>query len=580
MVLNIVNKNSLKHIVNHKFKTNHLYLAFDISSFNYLKDIVEKDRLFFFESIMSKNSIDFADKSHSAYLNLYNKISKEFSCGTGNSFIHSTLNQYRFFVNDLISITVVIDYIFDRFPITSINMGSDIFITNNLLLSEFLKIYTKEVKISCSIKSISFPKFRRSLYWYKFIIMFFVTLPPIFLLCFLYKVFNFKWGRNNFFFIGEDSYNLLSNVSKVLSKENSIGVLINGRRDSFYKMLKNNFQYRFLTLPSLPPVSTNSISLTIDKCKFSQIYSDSENQYSNVISYMSTQWVSQILSLLTFRYKTANLIYRLVYNFFQPYLTIVQHSSDINGLLLDISNELNYESCVVSHGTHVLNSHNSDYANNEWLYHSYTMLSTTSATIISQSRFLNDFCHYHSYLACRKIINVDFLTYSSPSSYANNLFKTYNIPSNNYVILHASSPRSFGTLRPIIYENISEYIDNLQSIINVISNLNNVTLIVKFRSLPNFTLKDLLCSIEICDSVVIVNEGLFNDYLSISNCLISYSSTTLEEAHKFQIPVISHDIKGSYCHFPIRGNHDNINNDCYCSNSENDLTKILSTLMN
>ena len=50
------------------------------------------------------------------------------------------------------------------------------------------------------------------------------------------------------------------------------------------------------------------------------------------------------------------------------------------------------------------------------------------------------------------------------------------------------------------------------------------------------------------DCYSIHSEGSFEDYLSIADMIVSYSSTTIEEALQNKVPVLQYDSQGKYCH--------------------------------
>ena len=100
-----------------------------------------------------------------------------------------------------------------------------------------------------------------------------------------------------------------------------------------------------------------------------------------------------------------------------------------------------------------------------------------------------------------------------------------------YVFLHASTPKSLCKW-PYIYENYNEYVFNIKSLIQEISKLENVELIIRFREGPECSIETFKKEINLKANKFVKiskNKDFFED-LKISNCLISFSSTSIEEA--------------------------------------------------
>ena len=146
---------------------------------------------------------------------------------------------------------------------------------------------------------------------------------------------------------------------------------------------------------------------------------------------------------------------------------------------------------------------------------------------------------------------------------------------NKTIILHASTPKLYQAYRPYIYETVDEYIGNINSLIRVVDELDGVHLLVRFRPSNYLTLKDFLELLVKSNCYSVHPEGTFEDYLTISDLLVSYSSTTIEEALQNMVPVLLYDSQGKYCHINDAQVLDpslNINVDsCYFIDSEKKL---------
>lgn len=119
---------------------------------------------------------------------------------------------------------------------------------------------------------------------------------------------------------------------------------------------------------------------------------------------------------------------------------------------------------------------------------------------------------------------------------------------HRYTLMHAGTAKTIRDLRLYVYETNDEYIENLNHLIAEVERLEDVYLIVRFR--PNWQLseeafKKLLIPGQ---NYGVYSGGDFQDYLSICDLLVSYSSTTIEEALQSEVPVLQYDPQGKYCH--------------------------------
>ena len=153
------------------------------------------------------------------------------------------------------------------------------------------------------------------------------------------------------------------------------------------------------------------------------------------------------------------------------------------------------------------------------------------------------------------------------------IFKDNNADKKNkFIFLHASTPKSLSKW-PWIYENYNEYIKNINDIINYLKNKKNIELIIRFREGPECDLNTFkkLINIEANNFVKISkNKNFFND-LKLSDCLISFSSTSIEETLYLNKKVLIYSSDKNYKHINYNFGKDN---SIYYSNKININEKI------
>ena len=116
------------------------------------------------------------------------------------------------------------------------------------------------------------------------------------------------------------------------------------------------------------------------------------------------------------------------------------------------------------------------------------------------------------------------------------------------ILLYADTPRLRENFRFYVYPTVDEYISSLNSLINTVREMEGMHLIIRFRPKYYLTKEQLANLLVESDCYSICSEGAFEDYLSIADMLVSYSSTTIEEALQNKVPVLLFDRDGKYCH--------------------------------
>ncbi len=150
-----------------------------------------------------------------------------------------------------------------------------------------------------------------------------------------------------------------------------------------------------------------------------------------------------------------------------------------------------------------------------------------------------------------------------------------NLNKNKFVFLHASTPKSLSKW-PYIYENYNEYVFNIKSLINEISVLNNVELIIRFREGPECSIENFKKEIDLQAHKFIKiskNKNFFED-LKISNCLISFSSTAIEETLGLNKRVLIYSNYKKYKHINF-----NLQKDSIIYSNQSNIRKILKKII-
>lgn len=167
--------------------------------------------------------------------------------------------------------------------------------------------------------------------------------------------------------------------------------------------------------------------------------------------------------------------------------------------------------------------------------------SPLSTHVIAQSKISYEAIKYHD-----KNINI---LKSKPILFGDEYIFPLKEKKNTFTFLHASTPKSMSKW-PWIYESYNEYMDNIDFFINTVKKFNNIELIIRFREGPEFQYEDFKKFLDIKkdNHIKLSDNKKFADDLSISDCLISFSSTSIEEALFNNKKVLIHSNYKKYHH--------------------------------
>jgi hypothetical protein len=261
---------------------------------------------------------------------------------------------------------------------------------------------------------------------------------------------------------------------------------------------------------------------------------------------------------------------RRLLNIVKPSKVFAQHSVGITYALGEICLRNDIAALLISHGSHV--PHNQSLAELEWSLHAHTIINSHYPFVAIQTPWAKKFLNIQDGVISKSIETGPLLFARKQE---NNISKQklrkkiFGSHSNKRIILHAGTFRRWITFRPWVYETWDEYISNINDVIKVIDSLPNIYLAIRFRPKEGYTLKDLKMSLINSNCYGIYIDGVFEDHLLGSDLLLSYSSTTIEEALQNHVPVLQYDPSGKYEHIPGQ---------VLSTTSENKISEIYSVL--
>jgi hypothetical protein len=214
----------------------------------------------------------------------------------------------------------------------------------------------------------------------------------------------------------------------------------------------------------------------------------------------------------------------------------------------ELASNNNISSLLISHGSHVDSS--SIYAQMEWKEHSLALTHTNYSHTVVQSPMAKQYFKVNQVKS--KLISTGPLLFSRLDKEKVSVIDNI-VPGQEgkFIIMHAGSARGLSARRFVVYETVDEYIANINSLIRAVIKIGAYChLIIRFRPNDDLSLEALRELLIPCDNYSICTEGSFGQYLEITDVMVSYSSTTIDEALYNQIPVILFDSDNKYKHIP------------------------------
>lgn len=134
-------------------------------------------------------------------------------------------------------------------------------------------------------------------------------------------------------------------------------------------------------------------------------------------------------------------------------------------------------------------------------------------------------------------------------------YKTPHLPSGAdrpLRILHAGTYKRLSGWRPWIYETSLEYVQGLEELAQAVIGLEGVELVIRVREAPECSVSTLRRLLPHHPRVQIKTDGSFLEDLAEADLLVSYASTTIEEALAAARPVLLWGGSLRYQHLPAR----------------------------
>jgi len=130
------------------------------------------------------------------------------------------------------------------------------------------------------------------------------------------------------------------------------------------------------------------------------------------------------------------------------------------------------------------------------------------------------------------------------------ILQKIGIPSGKKVVVHAGTQKGRSSHYFYRYETADEYLDALSDLILAVKDMNDVALLIKFRDSETISFGVLEKLLPKSDNVFFNRDASFLQIINEADLLISFTSTTIEEALEFNTPVLQYGGKGRLAFVP------------------------------
>ena len=378
--------------------------------------------------------------------------------------------------------------------------------------------------------------------------------------------------------IADDSYNMMGLLNKLKIRDSTIfPVYLNISRGKLIFHLKNLLSGRELFFSQ--GVGNKELSSDLQSALDGFLFTISSHNNS-IFNFLGVD-LRLILSSYIEKSTTLEMSYlehgiRQINKLLDldPYMALSQHALGYSYALGEMCSMKNIPSLLITHGTHVPQKKDK-YAQIEWGEHAKTIMNARFSHSAIQSPMASEF---FSGLNDKYSIGLKTgpLIYAR-SKHEGSIIKLKErligeVCLDKKIIIHAGTPKGNSSMRPWVYETIDEYIGNINDLVDAVDGLKDVYLIVRFRPSEGLNKADFSKLIKSSRNYGVYSEGVFDDYLAVSDLLVSYSSTTIEEALQNDVAVLQYDHDDKYMHIQapavIEGQDLDVNPIYYCGNKD------------
>jgi len=412
-----------------------------------------------------------------------------------------------------------------------------------------------------------------------------------FLMIILYR---FVSGKYKTVIVPDESYGMPSFLNTVSQDvKQMLPVYLSSSSKTFKERVNDMLHGRSFSFFSLPEMKGKEVNSQYDdqwmhclrKIKKTTLIHPSRFQFCGVnVTDLVIEYIS---NGLTREMRQLNGRIGALYRIFEastPNAVFSQHAVGVSYALGEICRNHKIPGMLITHGSHV--PHTQEIAKKEWSEHARTLLTTHYPYVAVQTPWADRFLRSQTGFISKPIPTGPLLfAQKSQLDEPRELLrqKVYVRNANEKIILHAGSPKHWRSFRPWVYETLDEYVRNINQLIVAVQEVPEVHLAIRYRPMRDLSTERFKSLLLKSNCYKVYDKGSFDEYLLAADMLVSYSSTTIEEALQNRIPVLQYDPDAKYWHIPIHdyfGKSQRHTKVVQCASTHADLLKILIELVN
>lgn len=367
--------------------------------------------------------------------------------------------------------------------------------------------------------------------------------------------------RKNVIWSTNSAYNIprvIDHLNKIIKNSFMVGDINNNNKKTWLRSVLKGKSLQFIGFPS--PTSRRDLNIFLNSydIEINKIFEIMKKNIS-IFSFMGVDMQKSIIDYLQNGLKA-----RIKYTFYgaqnfarvikirKPYFLISNQATGYNYAIGELCAMKEINGMLISHGTHV--SHSNKLAKTEWDEQARYMINSHFPFVAAQTSWAQGFLDDQATIFS-EVIPTGPLLYSKRDPDRDYFLLRKKLFPNHYnkkIFLHAATPFGWHYFHPWIDLTNDEYIKHINDLIRSIEKMTNVFLAVRVRlkSFPGMSLESVKRLFVKSTCYEIFTEGSFEDYLLCSDILVSFSSTTIEEALQLRIPVLQYDPFDRYIHVP------------------------------
>lgn len=213
----------------------------------------------------------------------------------------------------------------------------------------------------------------------------------------------------------------------------------------------------------------------------------------------------------------------------------------------ELCGRLGIPALLVSHGSHVPPRNQLERI--EWGEHGRHLLRAPYPSVAVQSPLAEEFLK--TFPSESQCVRTGPLLWGTPINRERSRILRHQLLNGRpyrHVIIHAGTPKARDSFRFHVYETSDEYVQAISDLAKVVRSLDDTCLIIRFRPSGDLSISDLKTLVPFSQNVILSVDGKFGDVLGLADLLVSFSSTTIEEALQNQVPVLLYGGGGRYQH--------------------------------